>query len=378
MKTIALIIFVFLQIAATFGQDIESDIQLLFNAQANADNIEQASLKVFSPTHNLNISCAYPLENTLDSTGFPRPFYTASIGKMFTAVSMAILKDKGQLDFEDLISEYLSDDIMKGLHVINDHSYANKITIAHLLQHKSGLADYFEDQTFTGQPKVIDALFIYPNKIWTPLELLQFYKNNLTSKFIPGTDYHYTDTEYLLLGLIIERISGKPLHEFFMSEIFKPLDLTNTYLNLKSTPLKKTGEMMKVMVGDMDISKYKSLSADWAGGGIVSTNSDLITFFLGLMNERLITSESLKQMQNWTKESIGMEYGFGLRRITFKELSPNWRNMVVVGHSGVTGAFLYYSPELDTYISGSLNQVNANKESTQLMHDILSIIKTKD
>jgi len=377
MKKIALSVFVFIQIAVTFGQDIESDIQILFNTQVNADIVEQASLKVFSPTHKLDISCEYPLENNLDSIDSPQPFYTASIGKMFTAVSIAILKDKGQLDFEDLISEYLSDDIMKGLHVINDHSYANKITIAHLLQHKSGLADYFEDITFTGQPKLIDALFIYPNKMWTPQELLQFYKNNLTSKFIPGAEYHYTDTEYLLLGLIIESISEKPLHDFFMSEIIKPLDLINTYLNLKSSPLKKTGEMMKVMVGEIDISKYKSLSADWAGGGIVSTNSDLITFFQGLMNGKLIQSESLKQMQNWTPESTGMQYGFGLRQITFNELSPNWEDVVVIGHSGVTGAFLYYSLELDTYISGSLNQVNANKEATQLMYDILSIIKTK-
>ena len=112
-----------------------------------------------------------------------------------------------------------------------------------------------------------------------PQELLQFYKNNLSAKFVPGTSYHYTDTEYILLGLIIEHISKKPLHQFFSSEIFTPLNLTSTYLNLKSDPLKKTGKMMKVMVEDIDISNFKSLSADWAGGGIVSTNSDLIAFF---------------------------------------------------------------------------------------------------
>lgn len=377
MKNIVLAVLLVIQLPVTFGQDIKSDIQSIFNTQVNSENIEQACLKVFSPSNQLDLSFQYPSGSDIDSKDLPQPFYTASIGKMFTAVSIAILKDKGLLNFEDLISEYLSDEIMNGLHDINGQSYANKITIAHLLQHKSGLADYFEDNTFTGLPKLIDALFIYPNKTWTSQELLEFYKHNLTSKFIPGTDYHYTDTEYLLLGMIIESISGKPLHEFLISEIFKPLDLMNTYLNLKSTPLNKTGEMMKIMVGETEISTYKSLSADWAGGGIASTNADLITFFQSLMNGRLITSESLKQMQNWTRESIGMQYGFGLRQITFNELSPNWNNRVVIGHSGVTGAFLYYCPELDTYISGSLNQANANKEATQLIHDILSIIKAK-
>ena len=81
-------------------------------------------------------------------------------------------------------------------------------------------------------------------------------------------------------------------------------------------------------------------------------------------------------MQNWTQESIGMQYGFGLRQVAFNQLSPNWDDIVIVGHSGVTGAFLYYCPEIDTYISGSLNQTEANREALQLIYDILFAIKS--
>lgn len=375
MKRLILSVLLLMQIPVTLGQRLETNIQWLLNNLTKSDRIEQATLRVFSPSNTIDISIQYPLENDLDSIG-PKPFYTASIGKMFTAVSIAILHERGLLDFDDKISEYLSNETMENLLQVNDHSYGHLITISHLLQHKSGLADYFEDEPFTGEPKLIDQLFINPNKVWKEKEVLQFYKHHLKGKFKPGTSYHYTDTAYLLLGLIIENISKQPLHEFFKTEIFFPLNLNHTYLNFKNSSIYKTGKMMKVMAGEIDISAYKSLSADWAGGGIVSTNTDLITFFKALIDKKLIQSETLSLMQNWTRESMGMQYGFGIRQVNFNELSPSWDNIVIIGHSGVTGAFLYYCSELDTYISGSLNQIYENKKAIGLIYNILYAIKS--
>lgn len=378
MKKFIMAVSLFVQLPIVFGQNLESKIDSLFIEQTKSHLIQEATLKVFSPSKNIDVSFHHSAFENTDSMTHEQPFYTASIGKMFTALSIAILQERGQLNFDDYISDHLSADIMKDLHMINQKSYGHLITIEHLLQHKSGLADYFEDSTHSGQPKLIDHIFIDSEKFWTPQALLQFYKANFNGKFIPGADYHYTDTEYLLLGLIIEKVSQQALHEFFKTEIFKPLGLNNTYLNLRSSPIKDTPKMMSLMAEVYNISSFRSLSADWAGGGIVSTNSDLIKFLQAVMNGNLIKPETLNRMQNWTKESVGMNYGLGIRQVKFQELSPYWDHIVIKGHSGVTGAFLFYCPELDTYISGSLNQTEANREALIMIYDILLAIKVKE
>jgi D-alanyl-D-alanine carboxypeptidase len=79
-------------------------------------------------------------------------------------------------------------------------------------------------------------------------------------------------------------------------------------------------------------------------------------------------------MQNWVPESHGMEYGFGLRKIEFKKLFPVLPDLTIVGHSGSTGSFMYYCPELDVYLAGTLNQTDEVKNSLELMGKILDVI----
>jgi D-alanyl-D-alanine carboxypeptidase len=79
-------------------------------------------------------------------------------------------------------------------------------------------------------------------------------------------------------------------------------------------------------------------------------------------------------MQNWTPETRGMEYGFGLRKIAFRKLFPTLPDLTIIGHSGSTGSFMFYCPELDVYLAGTLNQTEEVKESVVLMVKVLSFI----
>lgn len=376
MKNIArLISLVCIPVQIIFGQNTMPTIEDLFNQQTKQEDIHQATIKVFSKPKQMDIEYNYGNPTISNSEPLPVPFYTASIGKIFTAVSIGILKDQGKLKFNDLISKYLPENMVRNLHVLDGVHYGKTITIAQLLQHTSGLPDYFEDQPINGESKIIDQLFIYPNKKWTPEELLTFTENNLTPKFKPGEDYYYTDTEYLLLALIIEEISGMSLHEFYKQHIFIPFNLQHTYLNLKSKPLAKTAPMAGIYAETFEISNYKSLSADWGGGGIISTNSDLITFLQALFNHKIVKKKTLNAMQNWTKETLGMYYGFGLRKIEFNQLDSRLKPYSIIGHSGATGSFLYYCPQLDVYISGTLNQSESTQRSVLLVYEVLNSIE---
>ena len=378
--------FVFF-IVVFLGKGCSSEIKLeeahektekLFQKEFKKDNVQNAFLAVYSPSQKIDWNFVGGEFQNGEAVTAANPFYTASIGKTFTASAISVLVEQGELNFEDKLSVYLPDSTLKNLHVFEGKDYSSEITIAQLLQHTSGLPDYFEGETTDGTPNVMEQLFTDADKFWQPVETIDFVKEEMQPLFAPGTGYRYSDTEYVLLGLIIENVSGMPLHDFFRQHFFEPLDMQHTYMNLRSDPLAKTGKMAEFYASDFEAGKLTSLSADWAGGGIVSTASDLIKFQYALFSGKIISEKTLKTMQNWVPETRGMEYGFGLRKIEFRKLFPLLPDLTIVGHSGSTGSFMFYCPKLDVYLAGTLNQTDEVKNSVKLMVKLLSLLQRKE
>ncbi|SET81940.1 D-alanyl-D-alanine carboxypeptidase [Draconibacterium orientale] len=363
-----------LQCSNNSTADIQQKTEKLFQKQLKKNNIRNAFLSVYSPSRSINWNFAAGTFQTGQKVTADHPFLTASIGKTFTATAIAQLAEQGSLNFNDPVNMYLPNSIMHGLHVFNGLDYSAEITIAHLLQHTSGLPDYFEGKTIDGSANVMELLFSEPDKLWKPVETIEFAKQKMEPLFVPGNGYNYTDTEYVLLGLIVEKMSGTNLHNYFEEHFFKPLNMNHTSMHLQSEPLEKTPKLSEAFAGDFEVSTIKSLSADWAGGGLVSTGNDLIKFQHALFSGKIISAETLQAMQNWTPETRGMEYGFGLRKIAFRKLFPTLPDLTIIGHSGSTGSFMFYCPELDVYLAGTLNQTEEVKESVVLMVKVLSFI----
>lgn len=304
------------------------------------------------------------------------PFYTASIGKTFTATAVAQLVDQNKLSFDDLVIDHLGATV-EGLSVIDGVDYSDQLTVKHLLSHTSGLPDYFEDQPKKGV-NMMQMLLMEPNRHWEPEDLVSFTRENFQAHFKPGDGYHYTDTEYVLLGLIVEKLSGMGLHTFFEGQIFKPLSLNLTSMNLRSEPIEKPDfKMAEIYVGPMEISTYKSLSADWAGGAIRSSCRDLNAFLKALISGQLVSGSNLEKMQQWTLESQGTYYGYGLRKWILKELSPKLPEFTIIGHSGSTGAFMYYCPQLDLYLSGTFNNTDFQQQHILFISEVLTALSQK-
>jgi CubicO group peptidase (beta-lactamase class C family) len=371
------VLLLFISLSSFGQQHINNDIEKLFYAQLEKDNVYNASLQVYSKSKGIDIQ----LSDSDDSTGTPltmdNPIYTASITKMFTAAAIGILKDNGKLNFEDKIYRHLSPLLTDKLHVFGGTDYSNEITIAHLLQHTSGLPDYFTGTTLDGSPNVINQLLVDTDKSWSPQEMIKFTKEKMKPHFIPGQGYHYTDTEYVLLALIIEKVSGTSLDQFFRQSIFEPLGMDASYINLKSAPIKKQPPMAQFYAGDIALSSIQSLSADWGGGGLVSTTQDLIQFLSAFEEDKIVKKETRLAMQHWVHETKGMEYGFGIRKVSFNNLFDTDTHLEVIGHTGSTASFLWYCPQLDTYIAGTLNQLEASKSTVELVYDILRLIDNK-
>ena len=347
------------------------EMKSLFQNELQKQHVYSAFFAVYSPSHSIDWKFVGGEFQNGQAVSADNPFYAASIGKTFTATAIALLTEQGKLHFDDRIDRYLPDSIINNLHVLEGQDHSSNLTIAQLLQHTSGLPDYFEGKTHDGSPNMMELIFADPSKRWEPISLIRFSKEKMQPLFAPGTSYNYTDTEYVLLGLVIEQTSGLPLPEFFRKHFFEPLEMNHTSMYLRSQPLAPTSKMAEFYVGDFDASQMTSLTADWAGGGLVSTAADLIKFQSALFSGEIVSAATLKTMQRWTPETKGMDYGFGLRKIAFDQLSPGMPHLEIIGHSGSTGSFMFYCPQLDAYLAGTLNQVEEAKNSIVFLMKIL-------
>jgi D-alanyl-D-alanine carboxypeptidase len=354
----------------------EQKIRKLFDKELKSKDVHNAFFAVHSDKLNLDWNWAEGEFKDESSVTSNNPFHSASIGKTFTATTIVLLQEEGKLKFNDPISNYLSKEIMDSLHIYEEVDYSSQITVAHLLQHRSGLPDYFEDEPDNG-PSMRELLVTDTAHFWTPIELLLFAKKQMQPHFPPGKGYHYSDTEYILLGMIIENLTGKTLQQVFEERLFRPLGMKHTSMHLRSEAMEKTGKMAELYVDDIEISTYTSLSLDWAGGGLLTTSEDLMSFEQALINGKIVSPTSFEKMQNWTLESKGMYYGFGFRKFVLKELFFTLPDVNLLGHSGSTGSFMYYCPEWDVYLMGTFNQTEYLREHVVFLAKVMTALKKR-
>lgn len=354
---------------------LQDEIQTLFTETLTDSNVRSATWAVYSPSKHIDFRFATGVLESSDKVPKASSFYVASIGKTFTATAIAMLYEQGRLNLSDKISKYLPDEVVSGIHFFQGKDHSHEITITHLLQHTSGLPDYFEGKTIDGSANAMALLFSNTEKLWTPQEILNIAKQRMKPLFKPGTDYRYSDTGYILLGLIIERVSGMHLHDFLKQEIFMPLNMNHTYMHLRAKPILPTPRMTNIYVDNVEISTFKSLSLDWAGGGLVSTAQDLNRFQLALYGNKLLSQNTLNKMQVWVPESKGIYYGFGLRKVLISERFSSGLDLSIIGHTGSTSSFMFYCPRLDVYMAGTFNQTSQVKQSILAPIKILSYIQ---
>lgn len=250
-------------------------------------------------------------------------FGIGSITKQFTAVGIMQLVEKDLIKVEDKISKH-----------IPDAPYGEELTIYNLLTHTSGLSNYTNLKEFINDE----------NKDREPKELVKSIEN-IPLKFIPGEEFEYNNTGYLLLGMIIENVSGKTFEEYINTNIFKPLNMKDTGISYgknneypDATPY--TGNLYVKPVDDEVV-----LSQSYGAGSMYSTVEDLYRWERSLNSEMLIKKESLKEI---FKEHVSMggeaSYGYGFM-IEDTEVGKKYY------HSGNTFG---YSSNISRYVDEDL------------------------
>lgn len=344
-------------------------LQDKLNTLLDKEATKRKTLQFAMNLPELNESYSY------SSTHPNQVFHAASVGKLFTATLIFMAIEKDELHLARPISTQLFPEVLKGLFDYQGHDYQLEVSIRELLGHTSGINDYFESKTMDGS-SFIDEVLKEPDVFWTPTALLDFTRERQEAYAKPREKFHYSDTAYVLLGLLVEKIFGMSFHKALEEYIFKPLGMKDTGLSFYSENFKQE-DLAPLYINGVDVHLFTSLSCDFSGGGIYTTTADLLTFLEAFQEGKLISPSSIQEMANFDNRfHMGLHYGLGMMQVRFYEFFfLLWKFPKLQGHLGVTGAHAWYDPE--TKASYVLN-VGNNRDmasSFRLLIKILQLVQ---
>ena len=229
-------------------------------------------------------------------------FRIGSTTKTFTAAAILTLYDQGLLSLDDSVESLLPG-------VMSD--YGDEITVRMLLNHTSGLNDY------VGSPYE-DSYFFYilvdnPGRIWEPEELVAMaVDEGLAAE--PGEAFLYSNTNYVLLGLILENITGKSVEEYFRETFLDPLGLSHTLMPLDSGMPDRYAHGYFETDSDGILYEYsiQSPTAFWTAGSLISTPGDLLIWLEALLEGRFLTEDAWNRQHEFVAMAEGSDDGYGL------------------------------------------------------------------
>ncbi len=281
-------------------------------------------------------------------------FRIASNTKTMTAAVIVLLAQEGKLRFDDPVSKYVSG-VPNG----------DDITIGELLKMRSGLPSYTE------APELTESLDHDPTRAWTPEEMLAIAFKG-PSLFAPGTEFNYCNTNYALLGLIIEKLEGAPLARVLQDRLFGPLGMKHTLLPASTSNTIPEPYAHGYLYGS---SSYALADAPYpaeliaaakagtlkpnddtdqnpsyatAAGGAISTADDLAIWMRALVGGKVLDADTQRQWLTSPEpedpsKPLGQKYGYGIAQMTFGPNSVYFHGGEMPGYN----SFMGYDPVND-------------------------------
>ncbi|MEU1037216.1 serine hydrolase domain-containing protein [Streptomyces sp. NPDC005907] len=249
-------------------------------------------------------------------TGAPRRaddrYRVGSITKTFVATVLLQLEAEGRLSLDDTVDEWLPG-------VVRGHGHdGGRITLRQLLNHTSGIYNYTEDEGFTRTYFLKDGFLRHRFDTMTPRQLVGLAMNH-EPHFAPGTSWHYSNTNYVLAGLVIEEATGHPYATEIRRRVIEPLGLRatlvpGTYPKVPAPSSRAYGKLAGTTTGPTyDVTELNPSLASSAGE-MIADSRDLNRFYSALLRGRLLPPKQLREMKTTVRvdEIPGAGYGLGL------------------------------------------------------------------
>jgi D-alanyl-D-alanine carboxypeptidase len=279
-------------------------------------------------------------------------FRIASVTKTFTAAAILRLAEDGKLSLDDPIAQHLSPATVATLR--RGGYDVDRIRVRYLLQHTSGLYDYAEDPAY--QTFVVS----HPRHRWTRAEQVRFAMNHGKPLARPGTTFHYADTGYVLLGEMLERLTGHSLAAAYRTLLhFNQLGLAHTYLEtLEPTPPRVKSRAHQYL-GTTDTAGFDPSFDLYGGGGLVSTVNDLTRFYRALLDGHVFAKPTTLHTMLGNPRSPGISgLGMGIFAESIGQ-ETCWH------HDGFWGTTVVHCPGSNVTIAITVNQAASFDAATQ-------------
>jgi D-alanyl-D-alanine carboxypeptidase len=221
-------------------------------------------------------------------------------------------------------------------------------------------------------PRFISYVIEHPDTQWSAEMVLgKYYEFNMHHKtyFAPGDGFDYSDVNFVLLAMIIERVTGSTLAEQFRTRIYEPLGMANSYLEFYEPP-RGDQPLSHAFFGTLDLALYVNTSFDWGGGGIVSTPAELSTFFQALLTGQLFQQPAtLQAMLAQADKGLGgtdYDYGYGIMKRIIHGLT-------FYGHGGAYDCDAFYCPDQQISVVTVMNQVETLGQRDPFLYRAIEI-----
>jgi CubicO group peptidase (beta-lactamase class C family) len=256
-------------------------------------------------------------------------FRIGSITKQFTACGIMKLVEEGRLSLQDDITRYIED----------YPTHGHTITIEHLLTHTSGIKSVTDMKEVTPELMKVDR---------TPEEIFDLFKKE-PMDFAPGEQYHYNNSAYIILGYIIETLTGKTYEEYIDSVFFHALGMKHSYYGSTSRIIRNRAAGYQKRGDEFENADFLSMTLPYAAGGLLSNVDDLYTWYHAVMNGKVISRESLEKAQSSYKLNNGKSTGYG-----YGWLLGNIQGSPMVSHGGGINGYLtssLYLPREEVFVA---------------------------
>ncbi|MBK9389314.1 MAG: beta-lactamase family protein [Bacteroidetes bacterium] len=346
-------------------QEIYKEFQAAIDKEIN-ENMPGLLIHIESPDRNISWSGAAGFSDKDKQIKMEpdQSFRIASVTKTFVASTILRLWEDKKLALEDPISKFISTEHAE---ILTNGGYdVNKITIRHLLTHSSGLFDHAQTEEF------MKIVFSESQHAWTRTE--QISKATEWGKPVGGIGerFSYADTGYILLGEIIEKLTGKSMNDGIREELdLKKLGLKNTWIE-GLRPAKKENRIHQYFNGIDTYSFNPSLDM-YGGGGFLSTSSDLAIYFQKLFNNQVYRQESTLDTMLAPvhyREKPRLDYRKGMYMISIN-------GMDVYTHTGFWGTQVIYIPSMNTSIAVNYSQVWNKRGPATVLSEIITLLQKK-
>jgi D-alanyl-D-alanine carboxypeptidase len=353
-------------------KDKTKKLQTLLDAQIGKGGIHNIVAAVQSYDRSIDFTGASGIADPHNDTAMTpdTPYFIASITKMYTAVIILRLVENKSIDLDAPISHYLPASLTRGIHIYKGTDYSDRIKVSELLSQTSGLADYEADKPRGGK-SVIDELKAGHDRSIDTAEAIDIIRC-LSPHFPPGTrgKAYYANTNYRLLGAIIEIVTEKSMATNFEEMVFRPLGLQHTYLYECTAP--PAGEIpATIFMKDAPANVPKYLSSNKSDGGIVSTASESLSFLRAFFEGQLFNKARFEQMTNWNSIFFPLRYGYGLMYFQLPRFFWPTPLPEFIGHSGSIGSFAFVCPSRSMYLAGTINLISFPARPFFLMMDLV-------